>query len=659
VSESPALSVVKTVVLGVLALLVGLTFWQGVRREDRAEELRQDVGQLRNDLQMLAGRIREGGVAVAPAATASAASETPPAWVTGRARELWGRTPNFLTVDPDAVRYPALSTPGINPNGRLTTWFQNAVSGLNPITKQDGLLTIRIKERCLDNVAGRHVKNPSLYSPNLALRVEHDPEFTEYVVWLRPGVRWQTPEVDLERYAHLKGAHEVTAKDFQFTLDLILNKEVDGGSLRSYYSECSGIEVVDDHCFVMRWRKKQYNSLEYTLGSFYPLPEFVFRYDEKGRRYTDAEVGGAFNDHWFYRDNHFIGCGPYALVSYDDNSHCLLRRFDEHWDRKNVPPIRELYMEVFSDRGLQIQKLMAGEHDYGGLLAKDWDRLRNDPSTPLFQGKLEENWIPSTQYGFIAWKNTHEFFKDVRVRRAMTMACDRPRILETLSLGRGVNSTGPHYVHSPNCPKDLKPLPFDLAAARALLAEAGWKNRAGDGVLVKEFDGTVKPFQFKAMIPSIPEWKSIWEIFKEDLAKIGVVVDLDMLEWKQFSERLDSRTFEATCLYWDTSGWDDDLYQIWHSSQVEEIPSSNFIEFEDAEVDRLIEQARVTFDPAERVKVQQAAHRRIAELQPYTFMNTVETPVLSYKDRVGNVKAGLVYRIRPFGRTFPMTVLAR
>ena len=61
---------------------------------------------------------------------------------------------------------------------------------------------------------------------------------------------------------------------------------------------------------------------------------------------------------------------------------------------------------------------------------------------------------------------------------------------------------------------------------------------------------------------------------------------------------------------------------------VEQPESSNFAEFADPEVDGYIEKARKTFDLDERVKVQSAAHRRINELQPYTFLFTLKSPVL-------------------------------
>lgn len=696
----PVLAVVKIAAFTLMAFLLGLVFWQGNRREEEAIRLQGEVGALRGEVSTSLARAREqaaliqkhqesvdrlagavealkdvalaGGLAARAAGAPPAAPETAkprvgpaagaegvPGWVTGRARELWGRYPNYLTEDADRVVYPALDAPGVDPNGRVRTWFQSALSGLNPITKQDGTLSRFVKLRCLSTLADYHDRNPDRFRPSLAVRAEVDPEFREYVVWLRPGVKWQRPQLDLDRYPHLKGEHLVTAQDCKFTMDLILDPSVQCGHLRSYYSECEGIEVVDDTCLIFRWRKKQWNSRAWTLAEFYPLPEFVFGFDEAGKRYTAEQVGPAFNDHWFYRDQHFIGCGPYVMVEYDPTSHCLERRNDEFFDPRGLPPIRELYLEIFNSRELQVKKLMAGEHDYGGLLPNDWDRLRKDPSTPLYQGKMEENWVLSTQYGFIGWKMNHPIFRDVRVRRAMTMACNRKRLADSIHLGKSVVISGPHHVASPNCPKDLEPLPFDLDAARALLAEAGWKDADGNGVLEATVDGETREFRFKAMVPQNEEWKTVFEIFKEDLSKVGVQMDLEPLQWGQFSERLEDRKFECTALYWDTSGWDDDLYQIWHSSQVDEPKSSNFIEFKDAEVDRLIEELRATFDVEKRHQLQQQAHRRIAELQPYTFLETTRAPILTYKDRVQNVKAGLEYRTRPFARLFPMYVPQR
>ena len=699
-NSHPLLAVLKIAVFAILAFLVGLVFWQGNRREASEIRLQGEVGQLRGEIAQQASRLREaqssqqrqqesvdrlsgsvealtallasggvrstpveGAVAVAPSAaptarprTSPAGADAPPAYLTGRARELWGRHPNFLKPDPERVVLPALDTPGLDPNGRVRTWFQSALTGLNPITKNDGLLTRNVKNRCMAWLCAYHDKNPDEYAPWLAQRVEVDPQHLEYVIWLKRGVKWQTPQLDLERHPHLKGEHEVTARDVKFALDLILNPAIEAAHVRSYYSECDGVEVVDDYCCIVRWNKPQWNSIAWTLAELAPMPEFLLAYDESGKRYDEERFASAFNDHWFYRDNCFLHCGPYVMVEYDPSSHCLLRRNEGYFDPARLPPIREIYMEIFPDRELQEKKLMAGEHDYGGLLPHSWDRLRKDEKTPLGQGKMEENWLWSTQYGFIAWKMTDPFFKDVRVRTAMTLACDRQRMSESLYLGKSAVVSGPAYFQSPFVPEDLKPLPFDLGRSKALLAEAGWKDADGNGVLENVIDGEPREFRFTAMVPQNKEWAAVFEIFKEDLAKIGVMMELEQLQWGQFAERLEDRKFVCTALLWDTSGWDSDFHQIWHSSQIAEPKSSNFIEFSDPDVDRWIGEARETFDRAKRRLIQQNIHRRIAELQPYTFMHTTRSVVLTYPERVTNVKAGLVYRLRPFARLFPMYV---
>ncbi len=705
-NPNPVLTVLKIAAFSILAFVVTLVFASREKQEEKVEGLRREVGALREELVEQKGRLREGAEAARkqaesverlsgriegltevlrsgafvpagapapgpasggaapsaprpPSPAGSAAADAAPAWVKGRARELWGRYPDALEPDPDAVAIPPLSTPGIDPNGRIRAWLGGALSGLNPLTKSDGGLSRYIMLRCLESMADLHVLNPYKYAPALAVRAEHDPEYREWVLWLRPGVRWHKPQVDLEKYPHLRGVHEVTAHDVKFTLDLVLNPDVNAAHRRSYYSECEGIEVVDDHCFIVRWKKKQFNALTWTLSELFPLPAFVFAFDENGERYAPDRVGAAFNDHWFYRENRFIGCGPYTLVEYDKGSHCLMRRFEDYWAPERLPPVRDCWFDIFPDRNLQVLKLKAGEHDYGSLLPNMWDEWRKDPQNPLAQGRLDEAWLYTSQYGFIAWKQTHPIFKDLRVRTAMTLACDRPRIVETLRLGKGKVISGPHHLASQCCPPDLEPLPDDLERARALLAEAGWKDADGNGVLEKELDGQVKEFRFTAMIPQNIEWKAVFEVFKEDLSKIGVIMSLDQLHWQQFSERLDARTFECTALYWDTSGWDDDLYQIWHSSQIREVPSSNFIEFADPEVDRLIEEIRGTFDVPTRIRLQRRAHARIAELQPYTFVDTIQLPTLWWKDRIGNVRPGLVYKSKPFARTFCWTATAR
>jgi ABC-type transport system substrate-binding protein len=708
--QNPILTVLKIAAFTILAFLVGMDFWQGLKQEDRIEDLARRLGTMEGQqagsvaatresaqaqreataatkalvdaLSRIAtsGLVRAGPDAGTPQgqgrpsagpggsddapgspggpgpedvtpALGAAQDEGPPPRVQGRARELWGRYPNYLTPDPKPVRYPPLDAPGADTAARLRIWYGPGPSKINAITASDARLTIRIKTYCLDTIGQSHVEDPYGYAPALAERVEVNPDHTEYVVWLRPDVRWHPPQVDLTRYPHLRGEHFVTAHDFAFTMDRIKDPTVDAASLRSYYTECRGIEVVDDHCFIVHWNKPQWQSIEFTF-LFYPVPRFVFAFDETGAEYPENQVGLAFNDHWFYRGNHWIGCGPYYVVEYQPDSHWLLRRFDDYYG--DLPPIWELHQEIFPTISLANTKLERGDFDLDTMIPRDYDRALKQGPNAFTDGRIDEMIVGSTQYSFIGWKNTHPIFEDVKVRRAMTHACDRPRILNTLALGKGRVITGPHQWGTPFYPDDIPVIPFDLDAARRLLEEAGWKDADGNGVLEKDLDGVRTDFVFTAMVPDNDQFRPIFEIFREDLLKIGVQMELEFLQWNQFAKRLDERDFACTALLWSGSGWESDLYQIWHSSQIEEIPSSNFIEFKDEEVDRLIVELRTVFDKDERVKMQRRLHERLHELQPYTFLNNMDLHMLWWKDRLENVAEGTRYRLRPQVRFLPM-----
>jgi ABC-type transport system substrate-binding protein len=91
---------------------------------------------------------------------------------------------------------------------------------------------------------------------------------------------------------------------------------------------------------------------------------------------------------------------------------------------------------------------------------------------------------------------------------------------------------------------------------------------------------------------------------------------------------------------------------------IKEVPSSNFIEFSDPEIDRLCDETETEFDLEKRIALQRRAHERIAELQPYTWLFTIKRPLVYWKDRVANAEASSAFLFRPFNRWLPMGIRA-
>src|SRR5690606_30667210 len=142
-------------------------------------------------------------------------------------------------------------------------------------------------------------------------------------------------------------------------------------------------------------------------------------------------------------------------------------------------------------------------------------------------------------------------FRDKRVRAAMTHAFNRQQVIDKVFQGLGEIVSGDAAPDSPRNDPTIRPLPFDLARARALLAEAGWKDSDGDGLVDQVIDGKRIPFEFTLMLyAGSPEWSALANIYKEDLLKIGIKLTVASVEWSVMQKRTDEKSFDAF-----TGGW--------------------------------------------------------------------------------------------------------
>jgi peptide/nickel transport system substrate-binding protein len=122
--------------------------------------------------------------------------------------------------------------------------------------------------------------------------------------------------------------------------------------------------------------------------------------------------------------------------------------------------------------------------------------------------------------------------------------------------------------------------------------------------------------------------KNTATIIQWRLAKIGIKVEIEALEWATFvNEFIDKRRFEVVILGWSI-GLDPDQYDIWHSSKTKE-KEFNFVSYSNPEVDALLEKGRRTYDIEER----KHAYFRIQEILsvevPYIFLYVPDaTPIV-------------------------------
>jgi ABC-type transport system substrate-binding protein len=94
-------------------------------------------------------------------------------------------------------------------------------------------------------------------------------------------------------------------------------------------------------------------------------------------------------------------------------------------------------------------------------------------------------------------------------------------------------------------------------------------------------------------------------------------MEIQTVEWSAFTKRLTEHSFDACTLAWG-GGPRGDPTQIWHSSSIK--GGSNYISYRSAEVDKLLEDARVLFDAGARDALYRKFGGILQDEQPYTFL---------------------------------------
>ena len=139
----------------------------------------------------------------------------------------------------------------------------------------------------------------------------------------------------------------------------------------------------------------------------------------------------------------------------------------------------------------------------------------------------------------VGWNARKPQLADRRVRRAITLGTNREEIVQAILLGYGevANAGVPpfHWAFNPDATGSLE---YDPEAARALLEEAGWTDRDGDGVRESE-DGVRLSFSIKYNTGN-QQRQDIAEIMQSQLADVGIEVQPRVVEWATLLQQINT-----------------------------------------------------------------------------------------------------------------------
>lgn len=469
---------------------------------------------------------------------------------------------------------------------------------LNPLTSSDAYSS-RILSYVNDSLIQRD--NDTLeYKAMLAKSWEISPDHLAYTFILRDDVFWHDGK-------------KFTADDVIYSFEKIKDPKVEAPFLRVYYDDVVRVEKLDDYRVRFVTKRPYFLGLS-VCGTIPLIPKHVF------------DDGGDFNAHPAGR--YPVGTGPYKFIEWKTNKKIVLVQNKNYWGKK--PAIERVEFKIITDDTVALQVLKKGELDFASMRPIQWVK---QTGSEKFSGQFNKFKYLLPGFNYIGWNMKSPMFSDKRVRQAMTMMVDRQKLLQKINFGLGQVIESPFFVGADQYNKNLQIYPYDPAKARRLLTEAGWKDSDNDGFLDKEG----KKFAFTFLYPAASKFSErLAPILKEDLKKVGIEMSIERMEWAAFLERIENKKFDATALGWST-GFEDDPYQLWHSSQAKEAKGSNFVSFENTEADLLIERARVEFDKEKRNALYYRFQEILYDEQPYTFLFANDS-LVAVARRFTNVK---------------------
>lgn len=441
---------------------------------------------------------------------------------------------------------------------------------------------------------------------DLAELWEISPDGRTITFYLRRGVKWHD-------------GVEFTAEDVMFGFKTITDPKTPT-AYSGDYLEVERAEVLDRYTFRVTYREPFAPGLA-SWTNLVVLPKHLLQ----GKDITKSPLV-----------RRPIGTGPYRFKEWRTGEKIVLEANPDYFEGR--PYIDRFIYRIVPDPATMFLELKAGSIDWMALTPLQYTR---QTSSPQFQQEFRKYKYLPFAYTYLGYNLRHPLFRDKRVRQALSYAINKEEIVKVVLFGLGVVATGPYkpgtWYYNPH----VKRYPYDPKRARQLLKEAGWRDTDGDGILDK--DG--QPFQFTVLLNwgNTSRLKTA-EIIQWRLKQVGIRMKIRVLEWASFiNEYIDKRRFEAVILGWST-GVDPDQFDIWHSSKTGP-KELNFISYRNPEVDRILVEARRTFDRSKRRKLYFRLQEILAEEQPYTFLYVpYALPVIHARFRgIEPAPAGITY----------------
>jgi len=391
------------------------------------------------------------------------------------------------------------------------------------------------------------------------------------VPWL--AERWYTADnlnytFFLKKGVRFPSGRPFTAEDVKFVLDRARNPETRHPHAR-HYEDIATIHVKDEHTVTISLRKVNAMFL-YTLAR-----QGSVMYPREAVEQLKASP---------------VGTGPFTLARWDRGDRIVLKR-NPDYHVKGRPRLEQVVFRFIPDQNAALAALQAGDVDVvagAGLGPESVEVVRRNPNLQVIVGETTTDVI-------LAFNNSRKPYSDVRVRRAITHAINKEEVLKGAMFGFGrilgtnIDSLNPYFVDM------ARAVGHSVDRAKQLLAEAGYPNG---------FDAVLK------VPPQYPYTVRTGEVIVGQLAKAGIRVKLEQIEWGQWLDRIYKNADYDMTIIGHAEAWDEGNYAN----------PNYYFRYDSPRFQDLYKQALITLDEGKRRALYAELQKVMVEEAPVVWL---------------------------------------
>lgn len=390
--------------------------------------------------------------------------------------------------------------------------------------------------------------------------------------------------------------------------------------------------TADDYMFGLEFMRSQYIVDPWYNNHYTKEVLEVRKYDDQTISVTGATPKPKIDLHYFYgvpampRHFHVLNekwvteynwiiepnTGPYIITEVDRGKSLKLIRKKDWWAQnlhymKNRFNVDEIRYEVIRDDEIAFQHFLLGELDVFNLKVPSY--WHEKAKGEIFdKGYIHKIWfyndIPRSPIGFYL-NQDRELFKDVRVRYGLAHALNIDGMIKTLMRGDYQRLHSFHTGYGDYSNTEIRARSFDLALAEQYFNDAGWQNRGGDGIRVK--DGN--RLSFRVTYGSQLHTDNLVYL-KEEAKKAGVEMVLEVMDPAAYFRKISEKTYDAMFMSFGV-GTRPAFWEHQHSANAHKPDTNNITNTDNPEIDALVMKFQESVDEDERKQLAKQLDQKI------------------------------------------------